>query len=241
MVRRAAGVISIMAHQSSDTLDRSSSVSHLQNSSVMLEYGMDDPAVAALRRLVEQEGGATVVADAIGANDQTIYQILKGVKLPSGNPKGVGPTIRKRLSARYPGWLGQGWTNQQHPIGGPDTWGSLAQQLSHLSLEDVPTTILWESILSSPLPIRFSLLVRDGAMAPQFRPGHIVTLDSQRPARPGDVVLLADAHGNPYLRDYNERQPGHWLATARGPGWQPLDSAADALRVLAVLVGHAWG
>ena len=65
---------------------------------------MSDPLVDALRRLVEREGGAVAVADAAGVNDQTIYQVLKGIKLPSGNPKGVGPKLRAGLDKAFPGW-----------------------------------------------------------------------------------------------------------------------------------------
>lgn len=66
---------------------------------------MIDPATIALKRLVEREGGHIAVAEAIDANDQSIYQIVTGVKLPSGRPKGVGPSLRARLTRRYPGWL----------------------------------------------------------------------------------------------------------------------------------------
>lgn len=66
---------------------------------------MDDPLVKALRSLVEREGGAVALADTIEVNDQSIYQILKGVLLPSGKPKGVGPNLRKKLDAKYPGWI----------------------------------------------------------------------------------------------------------------------------------------
>ncbi len=61
--------------------------------------------IEALRRLVEREGGPVAVADAIDANDHSLYQILKGVRLPSGRPKGVGPGLRAKLDARFPGWL----------------------------------------------------------------------------------------------------------------------------------------
>lgn len=60
--------------------------------------------IAALKSLCEREGGHVVVADEIKANDQTLYQIVTGVKLPSGNPRGVGPELQKKLDARYPGW-----------------------------------------------------------------------------------------------------------------------------------------
>lgn len=44
------------------------------------------------------------MASVIEANPQTIHQIISGVKLPSGNPRGVGPNLRKRLEEAYPGW-----------------------------------------------------------------------------------------------------------------------------------------
>jgi len=75
---------------------------------------MNDPIVESLRRLVAQHGGAVAVADKIGVNDQTIYQILKGIKLPSGRPKGVGPALRAKLDEHYPGWLDTAITGTSH-------------------------------------------------------------------------------------------------------------------------------
>ena len=60
--------------------------------------------VESLRRLCQRVGGHRVVADTIGADEQSLQQILKGVKLPSGNAKGVGPTLQRKLDAAYPGW-----------------------------------------------------------------------------------------------------------------------------------------
>ena len=66
---------------------------------------MRDPLVVALERLIEREGGREVVADEIKSSEQTLYQIVKGVKdSKSGTPKGVGPSLRARLDQRYPGW-----------------------------------------------------------------------------------------------------------------------------------------
>nr|WP_315471731.1 hypothetical protein [uncultured Rhodoferax sp.] len=64
------------------------------------------PDVAALQALCDKEGGYKVVAKAIGVNDQSIYQIVSGVLLPSGRPKGVGPGLKDKLNARYPDWSG---------------------------------------------------------------------------------------------------------------------------------------
>lgn len=66
---------------------------------------MKDPLVVALERLITREGGREAVADEIGSSEQTLYQIVKGVKdSKTGTPKGVGPSLRKRLDARYAGW-----------------------------------------------------------------------------------------------------------------------------------------
>lgn len=65
----------------------------------------DDPLVQALQRLLKREGGHIKVGDETGINDQSLYQIANGIKLPSGKAKGVGPSIRARLSNRYPDWM----------------------------------------------------------------------------------------------------------------------------------------
>lgn len=75
--------------------------------------------VEALKALCARHG-REVVADAIGADEQSLYQIITGVKLPSGNSKGVGPTIQKKLSAVYPGWQTLGFDVAPLEIGNPD-------------------------------------------------------------------------------------------------------------------------
>ena len=60
--------------------------------------------IESLRLLCEREGGRTQVAAAIGSSEQTIWQIIAGIKLPSGEPRGVGASLQKRLDKRYPGW-----------------------------------------------------------------------------------------------------------------------------------------
>jgi hypothetical protein len=63
-----------------------------------------DNLIEALRTLCSKHGGYKAVADKAGVDDQSIYQILSGVKLPSGNPKGVGPTMQRKLDTAFPGW-----------------------------------------------------------------------------------------------------------------------------------------
>lgn len=65
-----------------------------------------DQYVEALKRLCDTHGGYNKVAEAAGVNGQTLYQIATGVTLPSGNPRGVGPALRKKLSKAFPLWMG---------------------------------------------------------------------------------------------------------------------------------------
>ena len=61
--------------------------------------------VEARRRLSASNGGPEGVAQTAGLSAENLKQILQGVPLPSGNPRGVGPAVRKALSTRHPRWL----------------------------------------------------------------------------------------------------------------------------------------
>lgn len=60
--------------------------------------------IQSLKTLCNDNGGYKAVADRAGVDDQSLYQIISGVRLPSGNAKGVGPTIQRKLDAAFPGW-----------------------------------------------------------------------------------------------------------------------------------------
>lgn len=67
-----------------------------------------DPFVKALADLCAREGGYASVADKAKVNADGLWQVLNGVKLPSGNPRGIGPGTRKKLTDAYPDWLDSG-------------------------------------------------------------------------------------------------------------------------------------
>lgn len=73
----------------------------------LLDCGMptEDPFVAALKSLCDREGGYKTVAMRAKISPQNLWQIISGVALPSGNPRGVGPAVRKALNAAFPNWL----------------------------------------------------------------------------------------------------------------------------------------
>ena len=61
--------------------------------------------VAALKALCDREGGHKVVAEEARVSADNLWQILAGIELPSGNPRGIGPGLRQKLTKRYPDWL----------------------------------------------------------------------------------------------------------------------------------------
>lgn len=71
---------------------------------------MSDPLVIALTRLCGGKGRSAAarraeVADQLGVNEQTLYQIVNGVKLTSGRERTVGRALREKLDRHFPGWL----------------------------------------------------------------------------------------------------------------------------------------
>lgn len=49
-------------------------------------------------------GGVEAIADEIDSSAETLKQVLKGTKLKSGEPRGIGPSLQRRLTKAYPGW-----------------------------------------------------------------------------------------------------------------------------------------
>lgn len=222
-------------------------------SNKVFESCMADHFVDALRALCAREGGHIAVATAAGCAPHSVYQVVQGLRMPSGKPRGVGRQLREKLDRAFPGWDSTPQKGDVHAYtpttGGVRTGGdipALAHQLSQLQPTLwTPQKMRWESLLSEVLPPRFRLTLRDDAMAlsdpPSMRRGDWAEFVPAESAEPNQVVLLADRHGNTYVRRYSLKRPGHWLALARHGGFEPLDSIADELRVLAVQVAGGWG
>lgn len=67
-----------------------------------------DIRIARLRLLCEEEGGYTNVARIAGVSADNLQQILTGVKLPSGQPRGIGHRLAEKLERAFgkpTGWM----------------------------------------------------------------------------------------------------------------------------------------
>lgn len=74
-------------------------------SSRVLECVNMDDAVRALHLLIgDTAERRREIAEVIGANEQSLYQIVRGIPLSSGKKRTVGRELREKLDAHFPGW-----------------------------------------------------------------------------------------------------------------------------------------
>lgn len=161
-----------------------------------------DPMVDALKILCKQEKGHEFVADKAKVSAANLDQIIKGVKLPSGRPRGIGPGLRAKLTAAYPNWLGvkkiiPPETSNVTP--GPNIRGSVPllssvqagafkEVLDRYSGEDgmmdqIPTTV----------PVNrytFALRVQGDSMEPKFTEGMLLIVEPEMDAQHNDYVIV---------------------------------------------------
>lgn len=199
---------------------------------------MEDPAVKALAQLCELHGGWKAVGLTIGVNPATVYQIVTGRLTESGTPRGVGRKLREALELHYPGWMNLG-AGSESPVSTntPLVLGE-AHPLGAYATRMAPPQIGWEALMTSgSLPGEFETVLPDNAMAPAAPRGSRCIFVSGIAPEPGDWVLVRDADGAVYCREYRVLRAGHWEAHALNAAFLPLDSARDGLQVLAVFDG----
>jgi len=104
--------------------------------------------------------------------------------------------------------------------------------------------IEWGAMKAADLPDVFQVEVPDDAMADRVLKGHLVKFDTRVEPRAGDGVLVEDASGSWFFRQFSPGAQGRFSAVAKNSAYQTLDSERDGLKVLAVLVGvpqARWG
>ena len=118
----------------------------------------------------------------------------------------------------------------------PQTRG-VAHDLSELSPIVTVPLLEWDELMTAQPPEFFSLVLRDDAMAPAYARGGTMRFSTLRRVEPGRVVLVKDATGHVYVREYRLHRAEHWLAVATNQAFTALDSVTDGLEVLAVMAG----
>ena len=180
---------------------------------------------------------------------QAELAVASGMKQPDISKMELGTMQKTTGIARLAAALGVSATWLELNEGPTPEWGNPSpptRGVAHsLSLEQHIVTsqqlIPWEELVNpDKLPGRFSLLVRDDAMAPLLNAGHYARFTRGGVPSPGKPVLVLDSDGNAYIRVYQAGRGDRWQAVATGPGFAPMDSETDGLRVIARLTGIDW-
>lgn len=144
-------------------------------------------------------------------------------------------------------WLADGrgapppWLNSQHPSGGTDSSGPVAQDMSLDPNNVPPSAVVWEVLMKMKVvPEQFAVAMPDEALAPNISKGTLLYFARLEQWRPNieDGVLVEDQNGNRCIRRYGEGLGGGWLAQAINPAYMTLESGQHGLKVLAVMTGR---
>ena len=106
--------------------------------------------------LCAANGGPDSVAANAGVSSENLKQILSGVKLRSGAPRGVGPKLQAALEKHYPGWSRLG--ESPRPSGDSPIQAALEALARELIAADSATRSAVGSLLKS-----FAESPQDGA------------------------------------------------------------------------------
>lgn len=181
-----------------------------------MNYEPEDPDVIALQALCRRVGGHQALAAVIDMNDQSIYQIITGVKLKSGNRKGVGPTLRKRLNETYPGWQAEGLqtetnqpassveetlpirTGKRVPIVGTVKGGTdgYLEEFQYPVGHGDGYVEYW-----TPDASAYALRVVGDSMHPRYRAGEYIVVTPSIEAQPGKDVVVKLRDGCKLLKE----------------------------------------
>ncbi len=202
-----------------------------------------DHQVEALRRLCAREGGYKPVALKIGADPQTLYQVLAGIALPSGKPRGVGPSIRRRLTEEFPDWLRPVTENVQ-----PVTTRGRVPLISWVAAGDFRENIdmyqpgeaeQWiDAYETQPGAQSFALRVEGDSMTSpypgdvSFPNGSIIIVDPARSCDAGDYVIAKDVSTQQATFKKLVQDGGRWYLKPLNPSYPTVEIDNPALRII---------
>jgi SOS-response transcriptional repressor LexA len=195
-----------------------------------------DRLVESLKELCRVQGGYKAVADKAGVDDQSIYQIISGVKLPSGNPKGVGPKIQTALTRSFPGWEALGGQETPNVTPGPDIRGSvpLLSSVQAGAFKEVLDSGYsgGDGVVMIPttVPVNrytFALRVQGDSMEPRFTEGMLLIVEPELDAQHGDYVIVKNGSEEATFKQL-VKDGGDWFLKPLNPRYpiKPLGESA---------------
>lgn len=127
--------------------------------------------------------------------------------------------------------------------GGTTQGGGVAQQMSQARpIVSLPRHTR-EQLMTADFSQPFELVIWDDSLAPDYVAGGIARFDpvALREPVPGRPILVQDMAGSYHVRDYQVGIGSAWKAVARNArGFDPLDSEAHELKIVAVMKGYDW-
>ncbi len=202
---------------------------------------------ANLERLIEEVGGPTQLALLAETPKTHISALRRG-------SRGIGDGLAAKLEQacdKPPGWMDLEPV-LAYPLASGDSpppslgesvtnYRGVALDLSQSRPIVATPKLEWEQLMRGGLPERFDLVLRDDALGEQGKKGEIGKFSTIAKPIEGRGVLFADRDGNHYVRIYQVRTIGRWAAVSANPqAYGTLDSEADGLQLLAVMVGLQW-
>lgn len=185
-----------------------------------------DPLVAALIALCSREGDHRHVADKAKVSAENLWQIIKGIKLPSGNPRGVGPGLRVKLTAAYPDWLGSGVepidldNNPEYPsirrVRIKAQAGVTGYAVEYAGDDDGPPIVFrqdWFEMNGYRPDKMLALRVTGESMIPKLRQGDLIVVNTKQTTPKDGVVFVVNYEGEIVVKRLL-RDAGKWWLTS---------------------------
>lgn len=177
-------------------------------------------------RLLCEIHGVDAIARETHSNVEGMKQIQRGLKLASGEPRGVGPELQKRLDKHYPGWASLVGATHAPQIGG----GAAIPLTSaaHLQYAGKPKNSTKVPVvgtarlgtdgfyveLEAPAGFgdgyvehysadenAYGVRVRGDSMHPAIKHGQVVVVEPNGPLVPGENVLVALRDGRKMVKE----------------------------------------
>ncbi len=122
---------------------------------------------------------------------------------------------------------------------------SVSQETLSIDLQEDSVRVRWGSMNYADLPDEFLVEVPDNAMADRVKKGYLVKFDKLRTPRADEGVLVANAAGEWFFRQYIPGPGGTFTAAPLNKDYPTLSSQEHGLQVLGVRVWHrsdeTWG